>query len=170
MADFVYLGKTVINGKPIAVNSDFARQVVFLSQQLECSERYVAGLLHAIMTENPNIGPVNCLELTIAEFHQRRRHLVDSLRYLFEAAEAGESSGASPMYMRIDTFVRVDLMSSVPPQDGTSLAYKIFKEIENLGNAILKADAARKNAGSNTTAPTGQGEFLYISDTSCGDA
>jgi nuclear pore complex protein Nup205 len=101
------------------------------------------------MAENPNIVSVNCLEVAIAEFHQRRRHLVDSLRYIFEAAEAASIGDAPPVYMRIDAFVRQDLIPPVSfPEGELSLAYRIFKEIENLGNVISKAHEAKQNAGS----------------------
>ncbi|KAF8890672.1 nucleoporin Nup186/Nup192/Nup205 [Infundibulicybe gibba] len=142
-------GKTVIDGKPVAINSDFARQVIFLSQQLDTSERYIASLLHAVMSENPNIGPAICIELTISEFHQRRRYLVECLCYLLEAAEAAELN-ALPTYSRIENFVRNELISS-------SLASNIIKEIEDLGSVVGRADIARKNAGSITVEPTAQG-------------
>lgn len=142
------------------MNADFARQVVFLSQQLECSEKYVAALLHTVMTDNPNIGAENCLEVTVANFHQRRRHLADCLRYLFEAAEAAESGDAVPMYGRINSFALSDLVPGVPVQGGeVTLAYRIFKEIEHMDSVIARADAIRKNAGTNTIASSGQGKL-----------
>ncbi|KAE9406107.1 hypothetical protein BT96DRAFT_955003 [Gymnopus androsaceus JB14] len=148
-------GKTVINGKQVAVNSEFAGQVIFLSQYLECSERHVAGLIHSIMTQNPNINPVSCLELAVAEFHSRRRHLVDCIRYLLEAAEAAESPDAPPLYHHIDRYVRNDLAApqTTPGGGEIPLAYRIFKEMENLGSVIARADNARKSAQTNTTLP-----------------
>ncbi|KAJ6619045.1 nucleoporin Nup186/Nup192/Nup205 [Mycena sp. CBHHK59/15] len=138
-------GKTVINGKQAAVNPDFARQVIFLSQQLECSERYIASLLHSITTGNPNIEP-------------RRRHLADCLGYIFEAAEAADTSRTSPMFQRIDAFVRMDLIPAVAHQGGEiALAHRIVREIQNLGNAVARADAARKAARTDTIAPSAQG-------------
>jgi nuclear pore complex protein Nup205 len=144
-AQVYHEGKIVVNGKSIAVNSDFARQAIFLSQQLDCSERYVAGLLHTIMSENPNIGPVNCLEMTVAEFHHRRRHLVESLRYIFEAAEISATSEAPPLYARINAFAQEELLQVVGDE---SLASRILKEIENLGSVILRVQTERQNAGS----------------------
>ncbi|KAJ7830504.1 nucleoporin Nup186/Nup192/Nup205 [Mycena olivaceomarginata] len=144
-------GKTVLNGRPAAVNADFARQVVFLSQQLETSERYVAGLLHSVTAENPNIQPVDSIELTIAEFHQRRRHLADCLGYVFEAAEAADASDKSSIFYRIRQFVDKDLI----PGDIT-LAHRIVREIQSLGNLVAKADAARKGARTSTVAPSAQ--------------
>ncbi|KAJ7279033.1 hypothetical protein C8J57DRAFT_1434189 [Mycena rebaudengoi] len=144
-------GKTVLNGKPAAVNADFARQVVFLSQQLECSERHIANVLHSVMSENPNIEPVDSIELTVVEFHQRRRHLAECLSYIFEAAEAAETSENLPMFRRIDSFVRMDLIPPVAHQGGEiALAHRIVREIQNLGNAVARADMARKGARTDT--------------------
>jgi nuclear pore complex protein Nup205 len=154
-----FLGKITVNGKSAAVNKDFASQAIFLSQELDCSERYVAGVLHHVMSENPNIGPVQCMELTVATFHQRRRDLVDSLRFLLEATEASELPDAPTVYQRLGTFVKAELLFG--PRSGASeptMARKVFKEIEQLDDLIGKADAARKNAGSNTVVPSGQGE------------
>lgn len=155
------LGKTVVNGRSIRVNADFARLTIFLSQQLDCSEQYMAGILYTIMAENPNISPVSCVENAIAEFHERRRHLADSLRFLFEAAEASRSTD-SEMYQRLDTFVRTELVQPQHVQGGEiSMAYRIFKEIEDLGEVITRAYTARQNAGSNTVAPGGQGSSSW---------
>ncbi|KAF8183807.1 nucleoporin Nup186/Nup192/Nup205 [Mycena galopus ATCC 62051] len=149
-------GKTVLNGRPAAVNADFARQVIFLSQQLETSERYVAGLLHSVTAQNPNIQAVDCIELTIAEFHQRRRHLADCLGYIFEAAEAADPSDKSSIFYRIWQFVDKDL---VPPATGggITLAQRIVREIQSLGNLVARADAARKGARTSTIPPSAQG-------------
>ncbi|KAF8154003.1 nucleoporin Nup186/Nup192/Nup205 [Crassisporium funariophilum] len=149
-------GKTTINGKQAAINADFARQVIFLSQQLDCSEKYVAGLLHHIMSDNPNIRPVQSMEMTVSNFHLRRRHLVDSLRFLLETAQAAERPDAPTTYKRLSRFVRTELLPGMRVGGGeVSMAYRVFKEIEQLDNLIAHADAARKNAGSNTVAPSG---------------
>ncbi|KAF8188670.1 nucleoporin Nup186/Nup192/Nup205 [Pholiota molesta] len=151
-------GKPIINGKATAVNGDFARQTIFLSQQLDTSEKYIAGILHDVMAGNPNIAPVNLLELTVATYHQRRRDLVDCLRFLLDATEAAEVPDAALIYKRIAKFVRTELLPGTrTPSGEVTLAQKVFKEIERLDADIGKADVARKNAGSNTVAPTGQG-------------
>ncbi|KAF8878281.1 nucleoporin Nup186/Nup192/Nup205 [Gymnopilus junonius] len=147
-------GKPTINGKSTAVNVDFARQALFIAQQLDCSEKYVAEILHYVTVENPNISPVNSMELTMATFHQRRRHLVDSLRFLLEATEAAELPEAPLTYKRIANFVKGEILR---PHGEDSLASKLLKEIEQLDGVIAQADAARKNAGSNTVPPGGQG-------------
>ncbi|KAF9477995.1 hypothetical protein BDN70DRAFT_880524 [Pholiota conissans] len=150
-------GKIILNGRPFVVNGDFARQTNFISQQLDTSEKYIASILHHIMSENPNIAPVNLVELTVAEFHQRRRNLVDCLRFLLEATEAADSPDSAPICKRIAKFVRAELLPGTRTAAiEVSLAQKVFKEIENLDGVIAKADIARKNAGSNTIAPLGQ--------------
>ncbi|RDB19677.1 hypothetical protein Hypma_013316 [Hypsizygus marmoreus] len=151
-------GRTVINGKQVAANSDFARQAIFLSQQLDCSERYVAELLHTVMTENPNIDPVHSLEVTIAEFHLRRRQLVECVDILLNAAETASSPDTTPTIDRLALFVDAEL---VTPLMGGSETFpiRIFRAIDNLDAVISKADNARRNAASNTVAPSGQGNL-----------
>jgi nuclear pore complex protein Nup205 len=105
-----------------------------------------------VTAENPNIQPVDSIELTIAEFHQRRRHLADCLGYVFEAAEAADASDKSSIFYRIRQFVDKDLI----PGDIT-LAHRIVREIQSLGNLVAKADAARKGARTSTVAPSAQG-------------
>ncbi|PBK92623.1 hypothetical protein ARMGADRAFT_1165701 [Armillaria gallica] len=149
-------GKALINGKQVAVNAEFARQVIFLSQQLECSERYIAGLLQKVVAENPNVGPVDSIELAISEYHQRRRHLVDSLRYIYEATIA-EAPDATLVYSQIHRFVREELQGLGPQGVESSLSLKIVREFGALETALSKTDAARKSARSNTVAPSAQG-------------
>ncbi|KAJ6542676.1 nucleoporin Nup186/Nup192/Nup205 [Mycena capillaripes] len=153
-------GKTVLNGRPAAVNADFARQVIFLSQQLETSERYIAGLLHTVTAENPNIQPVDCIELTIAEFHQRRRHLADCLGYIFEAAEVADPSNRTSIFYRIHEYASKDLIlptAASQPGGEITLAHRIVREIQNLGNLVARADAARRGARTITIPPSAQG-------------
>ncbi|KAI0776838.1 nucleoporin Nup186/Nup192/Nup205 [Trametes elegans] len=148
-------GKISINGRSVAVNADFARQVVFISQQLECSERYVTGLLQEVMAHNPNLTQEQCIEAAIVEFHQRRRDTADSLRYILEAADAAERADAPPLCHRVNQFVRQQLLQpGGRAGTGLSLAMKIFQEIHNVGNALTKAQAARQNARSDTVAPS----------------
>ncbi|KAF9529076.1 nucleoporin Nup186/Nup192/Nup205 [Crepidotus variabilis] len=150
-------GKPILNNKATAVNADFARQVIFLSQQLDCSEKYVAETLQEIMFSNPNVGPVGCLEDTVTTYHQRRRDLVDCLRFLLDATEEAESSDSRPLYKKIGKFVKTELLPGTRTSAGdVSLGSKLFKELEQLDVVLGKADAARKNAGSNTVPPTGQ--------------
>lgn len=154
----------VVNGRPLAVNSDFARQAIFISQQLDYSERYVAGLLQDVMSENPNVSMESCIEATILEFHLRRRQLAECLRYIFEAAAIAETPQASQLYVRLDHFVRQQLLPAPGGRNtGLSLAVKIFQEIHNLGNVLAKVQAARQCAKSNTVAPSAQGEYLNAS-------
>ncbi|KAI0651312.1 nucleoporin Nup186/Nup192/Nup205 [Trametes meyenii] len=148
-------GKITVNGRSMAVNADFARQAIFISQQLDCSERYVAGLLQEVMAHNPNLTPERCIESAILEFHLRRRETADCLRYILEAAETAERADAPPLCHRIDQFVRQQLLQpSGRAGVGLSLPMKIFQEIHNVGNALTKAQAARQNARSDTVVPS----------------
>ncbi|KAM5532441.1 hypothetical protein V8D89_013891, partial [Ganoderma adspersum] len=151
-------GKITINGRSVAVNGDFAKQALFISQHLECSERYAAGLLQDVMTHNPNFTPERCIEAAIMEYHTRRRELADCLGTILQAAERAETGDASPLHQRIDTFVRQQLLRPGGAAGaGLSLAMKLFQEIHSVGNTLAKALTARQNAKSDTVAPT-QGE------------
>jgi hypothetical protein len=152
-------GKITINGRSLAVNADFAQQALFLAQQLKCSEKYIASILHATMSAHPNSGLVNAIEATVVEFHQRRRHLVDCLRYLFEAAELAQLPDAPRLYLRLEAFVRQELVPAA--KSDASLASRIFKEIDALGAAVAQAQMARQNAQSNTVPPSGPGALPF---------
>jgi nuclear pore complex protein Nup205 len=103
------------------------------------------------MTDNPNISLVQCLESAVVEFHQRRRHLVDSLRYLFEAATAATSTESPPIYVRLDAFIRQNFIPESNVSTGEpSLASRILDEIEKLDSVISKALDARQNATSSS--------------------
>lgn len=148
-------GKILVNGRSVAVNADFAKQAVFISQQLDCSERYVAGLLQDVMTHNPNLTQEQCIEAAIMEFHKRRREIAECLGTILQAAERAETADASPLNQRIDIFVRQQLLQSgLRMGTGLSLAMKVFQEIHNVGNALSKAQTARQNAKSETVAPS----------------
>jgi len=111
------------------------------------------------MLRNPNLAPVNCMENTVADFHLYRRHLVDSLRYLLDAAEVAEGAEVLPTYTRLAKFTRDLLGDSGSGSGGSAVASGLVKEIEKLDALIGKADIARRSAGSNTIAPSDQGEL-----------
>lgn len=157
-------GRITVNGRSLAINADFARQVLFLSQQLDCSERYIAGILQTTMSQNPNLSAIHYIESVIVEFHQRRRHLVDCLRYIFEAAELAESADAPRIFKRLDAFTKQQLIPAIrsPAGGEVTLAASVFKEIETLGAVIVKVQGMRQNAVSNTVAPSDQGILLSL--------
>jgi len=95
--------------------------------------------------------------MTVTNFHERRRYLVDCLRFLLEATEAAEVPEAPATYIRIAKFVQSELFPGT--SGNANLVARLFKEIEQLETEIGRADNARKNAGSNTVASTGQGNI-----------
>jgi nuclear pore complex protein Nup205 len=149
----VRAGKTMVNGNTLGINADFARQVIFLAQHLDCSERYVVGILHSIMILNPNLTPVGYIEAAIVEFHRRHRHLSDCLRYILENGFPG--SKVSPLHRRLHDFAQNELISR--DKKGVSFMTRTLMEVENLGKAIAAAQREKQNAVSNTTALSSQG-------------
>jgi len=154
-------GKTVIENKQVAINPEFAKQVLFLSQHLKCSERYIATLLDEVVKDHPVIDSVTSLELTVELFHLRRRHLVDSLRCLVDATKAVDSSTKNQVYVRIARYFVAELVPASSGQDGSlTLVRRIWKQIEQLNVLVAQADSARRGAATNTVVPVGQGQSL----------
>ncbi|KAG5340572.1 hypothetical protein C0989_001177 [Termitomyces sp. Mn162] len=148
-------GRTIINGKHVAVNTDFARQSIFLSQQLDCSERYVAEVLHSVMLENPNIDALHCLEVSVAHFHQRRRDLVDCINLLIQSVLAAAGLNPTPIILNLSEFVINQLIYGIKQGDDL-WGIRIFRQIDSLDAVLSKADNARKSAGSLTVLATSQ--------------
>jgi nuclear pore complex protein Nup205 len=149
----------------VAVNAEFARLVLFLSEQLECSERYVAGLLNDVMKENPNIDTITSMELTVELFHLRRRHLVDALRFLVDAAQAAEISTDNYTYVGLAQYLENEL---VPPTDREqggrmTLTKRIWDQIQELDGLMGRADNARRGAATNTIGSSGPGQSYVVS-------
>ncbi|KAI0297000.1 nucleoporin Nup186/Nup192/Nup205 [Multifurca ochricompacta] len=147
--------KCTVGGRTISVNNDFATQVIYISQVLSCSQRYVAGLMQSVISNNPNFTPVNILEEVVLEHHRRRRDLVDCIRFLLEAAEMASSPGTTPLYARLNLFV---LQQFIQPNGADvvvfgqkGLAWKVWLETETLDRTISQAQASKQNAGSSTT-------------------
>lgn len=123
-----------MNNRPLAVNADFARQVAFVSSQLDVSERYVAGLIQSIIARHPNLtsqqtsqsaGSEKLVEAAILEFHTKRRQLAECLKYIVEAAVLGQSGvkefvaesssaaagGGRTVYEQLELFVRQEIVA-----------------------------------------------------------
>ena len=145
----------------MAVNADFSRQVIFISQQLDCSEQYTAELLHDVMSHNPNLTGDRCVETTILEYHTRRRHVAECLKYVLDAAFASQQPDAPALYHRLEAFVREQMLNRPGPSNFTE---KLLNEVDSLTQTLNKVNVDRQNAGSGTVAPTqgGVGEFCIV--------
>jgi nuclear pore complex protein Nup205 len=144
-----------VDGQQLSVNDDFATQVIYLARVLGCSERYIAGLMQYVISNNPNFSPVNILEKVVFEHHRRRRDLADCIRFLLEIAEMVGSPGTTALHARLELFVTQQLIPSKEGTDGVVFGekgwgWKVLLEIEALDQSISHALAAKQNAGSNT--------------------
>ena len=142
------VGRVEVDGRQLAVNSEFAQQVKFISQQLNCSERFCSGLLHAVLAENPTIGQIEATEQTILAYHRVRRELADCLRFIFEAADTAQRGYARPIHSRLNDFAQRHLLGS---NGVNSLASRLFSELDGFGSVIANARVAVTNAVSNTS-------------------
>ncbi|THH28187.1 hypothetical protein EUX98_g6010 [Antrodiella citrinella] len=151
-------GKVTIRGKVMGISTDFSRHTIFLSQQLDVSEQYAAELLHDVMSSQPNLVGERCVELTIMEYHARRRLVVECLKYVFEAAIASQSPTAPPLFHRIEFFVREQLLAR--QGQAVALSEKLLNEVDKVSQTLAKVNAERQSAGSATVAPTQAGARL----------
>ncbi|KAL5524938.1 hypothetical protein ACEPAF_8807 [Sanghuangporus sanghuang] len=146
-------GKVIVDGRTLSVNNEFARQVAFISQQVNCSERFIAGILHSVLSEHPTIDKVEAVEQTVLAYHQSRRELADCIRFIFEAVEKAESPDALPVHALLDDFVRRHL---VKKGGEDSIASSIFVELSGMEKTIGNARIAVTNAISKTNIPGSQ--------------
>lgn len=144
------IGKVAVDGRSLAVNSEFARQVAFISQQLNCSERFIAGILHSVLTENPTISHVEAVERTVLAYHQLRRELADCLQLVFEAAEKTEEAFSLPVHALLNDFVKRQLVMNTRE---SSIMPKFFSELHAFETTITNARTAVTNAISSTNIP-----------------
>ena len=131
------------------MNSEFARQVTFISQQLNVSERLIAELLHSILTSNPNIDEIDAVEQTVLAFHELRRELADCLRYIFEASYAAGRRDATTLHIGLNEFLQNELLEG----GESTLPGRIFKELCALETTVANVRVAVTNAVSNTQLP-----------------
>jgi nuclear pore complex protein Nup205 len=121
---------------------------------------YIAGLLHYVMTRNPHIDSVTCAEAIIVEFHKRRRNLVDCLYLILTEAAKADLPNLAKVHVRLEKFVTRELLPGYEVPGGrVHLAQDAFRQIDALDATISKVQTDRQNAGSNTIAPSAQGEL-----------
>lgn len=152
-----FSGRIEIDGHPLTVNANFASQVKFIAQLLDCSERHCATLLHSVLSENPTINQVEAVEQSVLAYHRVRRELTDCLQFIFQAVEVAQNGSSIPTYIRINEYAQKQLIGGDKKEN---LAYKIFAEMDKLGSAIVNAKVAVTNAITNTNLPSPHSVFL----------
>ncbi len=150
-------GKVSINGKQVAINADFANQVNFISQQLNCSERIVSGLLLDVVAENPNLTAPRYVDMVLLEYHLRRRQLTDCLRLIFEAVNLDDPN-ANPTVSRMLHYAMIDLNAAPASPSQSSFSSVLLREIDFLSTTLEATENARRSAQTNTVAPSAQSE------------
>jgi nuclear pore complex protein Nup205 len=149
-------GRTTHRNKPLAVNADFARQALFVADQLSLSERAAASLLHDVAHALPNATSVQIIEHVVVEFDRRRHASADALLLLLQAARAAEDKGSSPLLKRLDLFVKKEIIAEKPGHDALPLV--VLAEVDATAQVLAQAQTARTNAISATVIPTTTGE------------
>lgn len=122
------------------------------------------------------------VEQTILEFHARRRHLADCLKYIAEAAVAGQlaemlPAGEVPDVLRqLYIFVADELLPGGTPaamkemgiqistgrqQGDIGFPWRLLGEMDKVGETMAQVKVARQNARSETVGP-GQGQGMFF--------
>jgi nuclear pore complex protein Nup205 len=121
---------------------------------------YIAALLHHVMTRNPHIDSVTCAEAIIVEFHRRRRNLADGLYLVLSEASKADLPNPAKVHVRLERFATRELLPGYEAPGGrVHLAQEAFRQIDALEATISKVQTDRQNAGSDTIAPSAQGEL-----------
>lgn len=126
-----------------------------LALQLECSERYIAGLLLKMPS---TLSVEQKIEGVISLFHTRRTVVLDSVDLLLSVALATEKGAViSPLASRVTSFLRSQLISVTAPSTWVS---KVFKEMEGLTQTIERVAQVARSAPSFTVPPGASGTYL----------
>jgi nuclear pore complex protein Nup205 len=111
------------------VNQNFAQGVIFLSEQLECSEKYCAELLNRVSTREPNLDLLRRLELAVEEHHEKRQTTLNILTRLLEALSAWRQVGTSVEFDLLARIAEQGLAFVQEGQPSEKLVGKLLKEI-----------------------------------------
>ncbi|KAG9120729.1 hypothetical protein FRC07_003660, partial [Ceratobasidium sp. 392] len=148
-------GKATIGGQQKTYNNDFVQEALFLAAQLDCSERYAAGILEQVLSGYPNDDPVASAVKVVDQFHACRRHALDTLRLVLESA-----MGMHPVNAEVQTRLTdyaVALVETTTELGGSrrgTLAVKILQQINKSRVLLQQQQNNQRNADSNTVIGT----------------
>ncbi|KAI0033042.1 nucleoporin Nup186/Nup192/Nup205 [Vararia minispora EC-137] len=149
-------GKMTLEKTEFTISNNLATQVMFLAQVLECSESYVASLVHYVMTAQPNLAPADLLEAVILEHHERRRDTVQCLQYLVDISLICNTPNRAPDCTRTHSQVDLFFERHILP----SLSSKTWDRVQKMEQEISRAHNAVQNAGSETVIQVGNNTRL----------
>ncbi|KAJ1300573.1 hypothetical protein OPQ81_002227 [Rhizoctonia solani] len=142
-------GKATISGVQKTYNNDFVQVALFLAQQLECSERYAAGILDHVLSDDP----VESALRAVQQFYASRQQVLATLQLILDSA-----MGMNP----VEAGVRTRLVDYIIALASTgTLAHKILKQIDASAALMQRQLANQRNAGSTSTIGTGFSSDLY---------
>lgn len=146
------------------MNQDFAQGVIFLSEQLECSEKYCAELLNRVSTREPNLDLLRRLELAVEEHHEKRQTILNILTRLLEALSAWRQIGAGVELELIARIAEQGLAIVQEGRPGERLIDKLLKEIVAVKKQADLVRGRLVNATSQTATGRTQPTTLLRSD------
>ena len=127
-------GKYSVQGRSSVINAEFKQEVLFLSEQLDCSEFYCAQLLEHVLRAQPNSQVSGLAEKAVVLHHRERIASIRCLKLVVETA-----TRTDVLNMPNVDFVRSLALQLIQmpfyigsDKDETSLVIKLLTELDKL--------------------------------------
>ncbi|KAF8525593.1 nucleoporin Nup186/Nup192/Nup205 [Hysterangium stoloniferum] len=152
--------KYKVNGKHYELKAQLVQPILFLADQLDCSEYYIAMLFAKAERRNPNLDMVSLVEKVIKTYHNERSALLECLLQIFQVTvqPASESLGVV-----LQKFAREVVGTMVPLESGRRgrFSEKLLLEIDGSVDNSAKLSNVILNATSTTNALGGQSTLSH---------
>ncbi|KIJ30184.1 hypothetical protein M422DRAFT_214674 [Sphaerobolus stellatus SS14] len=150
--------KYTFNGRQHDLHVDLIKPVLFMAEQLDCSEYYCAALFARTQRRQPNIDLPTLVEQVIRAYHAERQTVLDCLNAILRGCEPSPTS--SPSLRNVFQKFAKELIVHVVPLESSRrgrFPQKMLVEIEKSAAATVKLTNSLTNATSTTNALGGQG-------------
>ena len=151
-------GKYKLNGKQLELSAELVRPVLFLAEQLECSEHYCAALFARVERRHPNLDTTQLTEKAVEAFHSERSALLYCIIAVFEGSTDPQIASAT-LGVVLQKFTR-ELAGTMLTLGGGRrgrLPERMLQEIDSSIDTGAKVSNMLVQATSNTNIFGGQG-------------
>ncbi|KAF8584437.1 hypothetical protein K439DRAFT_1411162 [Ramaria rubella] len=147
-----------LKGKQYDLNEQLVRPVLFLAEQLECSEYYCAALVAHVERRHSNVDLSQLVEKVVEAFHAERSALLYCVVAIFEGSVDAQLATA-PLGIVLQKFTRelVGTMLDMGSGRRGRFCERIVQEIDRSTETSAKLSNLLVHATSNTNACDAQG-------------
>ncbi|GJJ07119.1 hypothetical protein Clacol_001319 [Clathrus columnatus] len=144
--------KYIRNGKEHAIKDSKAQPILFVADQLDCSEYYCAALFAKAERKHPNYDLVQLTESAVELFYSERAFLIECLMNILQASTRS-SIPSNSLRVILTNFATESVESAVDLGGGKQGRFpeKILVEIDHSIESSKKISNALLNATSMTT-------------------